>query len=389
MSPTTKVPRVKFIERLHRVLAHDHPDLRWVANDKFEVAADDARARRALAAEFDFRSLSSFVRQLSYYGFKRMSDRRRSVDKSSDACVHVIFAHASGNFRRDQPESLHLITRRPRMRKPSNARQTKGRKASLQDDSDDEFSVEALARDRSTSSDPIMQQSTVTLPAHFAAPFASTMSLQRASWPGLRLPIQPAPCSWTSPYPTPVQYSPGYTDAGYATDTHTPPLEMTARTNYFPAAAASDDEHAMFPSYVAPTALLSPVSQMDLSSRRASACSMYSHASISSGAPASPAALPQAVPDYFSFQMQPHQPISPVRPHVTMSHAPDGACCKRIVSNYAPHVEIKSETRTTYASPWTAVPVPAEHQYSAQRQSIQSQFAALEQPSYYPASYAP
>lgn len=37
-------------------------------------------------------SLSSFIRQLSYYGFKRLSDRRRSIERKAGVAAFVIFA---------------------------------------------------------------------------------------------------------------------------------------------------------------------------------------------------------------------------------------------------------------------------------------------------------
>ncbi|KAK4054459.1 hypothetical protein OIV83_000953 [Microbotryomycetes sp. JL201] len=371
MGSAAKTPRAKFVERLHRVLACNHPDLRWVSNDRFEVAADDTRARRALAAD-----LSSFVRQLSYYGFKRMSDRRRSVDKGSETCVHVIFGHPSGNFRRDDPESLHLISRRPRLRKSSKTHgQSRHRKTSVDDQSGESEDWPPRLYEQTSEAAHNLLQGTRrdAYQPQTLAGLAQVASLQRASWPGLRLPIQTAPCSWASPYPTPLQYSPDYRDNSYLTDSHTPPLDMVGRAEYFPPAPASDKQPMI--GYVAP-ALLSPVSHVGLSSRRASACSMYSHASVSSGAPASPAALPPALPDFFSsFQTPPHPLVLTERRDVVPAHAPDAASYK---PSYAPYI---LAPETSYQAPWAALPTAQHIGYA--RDLAPSHFPALEQPGYH------
>ncbi|KAK4053902.1 hypothetical protein OIO90_003739 [Microbotryomycetes sp. JL221] len=287
--------RDKFVGRLHRALGFDHNDLRWIGNDRFEIAADDSRARRALASEFDFRSLSSFVRQLSYYGFKRLSDRRRSVDKNGDDCPHVVFAHPSGNFLRDDPDRLRLITRRPRMRK-SNPNGT-GRGHKRASTSEPPVQNEDLPRDVDNESVPSWNMATISGNVNIPED-TSNSTLQRASWPGLRLPMQSAGItSWTSPYPSPNQYSPTYTESCYSYDYQTSPLDTVERSEYF---SASADKPGSMPALaVPPPNLLSPVSHNGTGSRRASACSALSYNSMGSAAFSPPSNRPSAM-DYFS-----------------------------------------------------------------------------------------
>ncbi|KAI5480794.1 transcription factor [Pseudohyphozyma bogoriensis] len=91
--------RSQFIVKLHETLENaQHPlDLHWCGNDTFEITASDDKAREALSPSWDFRSLSSFIRQLSYYG------------------------HPSGFFLRDDKSQLDRIVRKTRARKPKGA----------------------------------------------------------------------------------------------------------------------------------------------------------------------------------------------------------------------------------------------------------------------------
>jgi hypothetical protein len=52
--------------RCHSVLeSPTHPDdVRWVSKDTFEICCDEARAKEALAASWNFNTLSSLVRQV-------------------------------------------------------------------------------------------------------------------------------------------------------------------------------------------------------------------------------------------------------------------------------------------------------------------------------------
>ncbi|KAK4049283.1 hypothetical protein OIV83_004220 [Microbotryomycetes sp. JL201] len=65
---------------------------------------------------WDFRSLSSFVRQLSYYNFKRLSDRRRSNERRASATGYIVFTHPSGFFVRGDASNLGRIARKLRPR---------------------------------------------------------------------------------------------------------------------------------------------------------------------------------------------------------------------------------------------------------------------------------
>jgi hypothetical protein len=53
----------------------------------------DGRRKTAMLTPFFplFDSLSSFIRQLSYYSFKRLSDRRRSAERRSTVASYIVF----------------------------------------------------------------------------------------------------------------------------------------------------------------------------------------------------------------------------------------------------------------------------------------------------------
>ncbi|KAK4047963.1 hypothetical protein OIO90_006001 [Microbotryomycetes sp. JL221] len=114
--PQTKPSKSQFIEKLHDLLEHPYdPDsMRWISNTAFEITCNDALARRALSAKWEFRSLSSFIRQLSYYNFKRLSDRRRSGERKSAQTSFIVFTHPSGYFVRGDSSMLHGIARKTR-----------------------------------------------------------------------------------------------------------------------------------------------------------------------------------------------------------------------------------------------------------------------------------
>ncbi|SCV68107.1 BQ2448_228 [Microbotryum intermedium] len=138
MSSTSKTPapRSQFIKKLHALIENptDSKSLHWISAEAFEISANDARARNALAPSFDFRSLGSFVRQLSYYGFKRLSDRRRSGERHTRAANFIIFSHPSGAFLKGDASRLNVIARktrnRPEKRDSSSASKANGRRYS-------------------------------------------------------------------------------------------------------------------------------------------------------------------------------------------------------------------------------------------------------------------
>ncbi|GAA5996528.1 uncharacterized protein JCM10292_003031 [Rhodotorula paludigena] len=117
-------PRSSFVLKLHQLLsAQQHPDyLHWLNNDTFAITSIDSQARVALAPQWDFRSLSSFIRQLSYYSFKRLSDRRRSAERRSSLPAFIVFTHPSGCFVRDDQNKAMTIQRKLRARKPTTKR---------------------------------------------------------------------------------------------------------------------------------------------------------------------------------------------------------------------------------------------------------------------------
>ncbi|GAA5874782.1 hypothetical protein JCM16303_002980 [Sporobolomyces ruberrimus] len=120
MSHTEK-PRSSFVYKLHELLsAEQHPEwLRWISNDTFGITSIESQAKAALAPQWDFRSLASFIRQLSYYSFKRLSDRRRSAERRSHSPSLIVFTHTSGNFARDDINKSLNIPRKLRSRKKS------------------------------------------------------------------------------------------------------------------------------------------------------------------------------------------------------------------------------------------------------------------------------
>lgn len=122
-------PRSSFVYKLHELLsAEHHPEwLRWISNDSFGITSIESQAKAALAPQWEFRSLASFIRQLSYYSFKRLSDRRRSAERRSHSPSLIVFTHTSGNFVRDDISKTLNIPRKLRSRKKST---TAGRRKS-------------------------------------------------------------------------------------------------------------------------------------------------------------------------------------------------------------------------------------------------------------------
>ncbi|GAA5930141.1 uncharacterized protein JCM15063_004726 [Sporobolomyces koalae] len=112
--------RSQFLVKLHRLLERstDPDSLRWTSDNDFEVTVNEKDAIAALCPEFSFRSLSSFVRQLSYYNFKRLSDRRRRTAElrvANDG--YIRFTHDTAFFIRGDATLISRITRRPRVRR--------------------------------------------------------------------------------------------------------------------------------------------------------------------------------------------------------------------------------------------------------------------------------
>ncbi|GAA6004530.1 uncharacterized protein JCM10292_005658 [Rhodotorula paludigena] len=114
----SKAPRSQFLQKLHSILENplDSNGLRWVTDDSFEISSKDAVAIHALSPAFEFHSLSSFIRQLSYYSFRRLSDRRRSTERRNSNPGYILFSHPSGFFVRGDPSQLTKIIRKARNR---------------------------------------------------------------------------------------------------------------------------------------------------------------------------------------------------------------------------------------------------------------------------------
>ncbi|GAA5820943.1 hypothetical protein JCM11251_001887 [Rhodosporidiobolus azoricus] len=130
-----KAPRSQFLQKLHSLLENplDPDGLRWVNDDSFEISSKDAVAIRALSPQFEFHSLSSFIRQLSYYSFRRLSDRRRSTERRASHTGYIVFSHPTGFFVRGDPSKLNQIVRKARNRPE------KGRRISMCSAASDDF----------------------------------------------------------------------------------------------------------------------------------------------------------------------------------------------------------------------------------------------------------
>lgn len=144
--------RSSFVYKLHELLSSEqHPEwLRWISNDTFGITSIESQAKAALAPQWEFRSLASFIRQLSYYSFKRLSDRRRSAERRSHSPSLIVFTHTSGNFVRDNIGKTLNIPRKLRSRKKS---ATGGRRKSSTASSI-AFDYEYEQQDRSPSPEP-------------------------------------------------------------------------------------------------------------------------------------------------------------------------------------------------------------------------------------------
>uniref|UniRef100_A0A0K3CD41 BY PROTMAP: gi/472583162/gb/EMS20816.1/ heat shock transcription factor [Rhodosporidium toruloides NP11] gi/647397385/emb/CDR40361.1/ RHTO0S05e02300g1_1 [Rhodosporidium toruloides] n=1 Tax=Rhodotorula toruloides TaxID=5286 RepID=A0A0K3CD41_RHOTO len=119
---TPKVKRSQFIDKLHDLLEnpHDPDSLRWSPDGTaFEITTHEAKAKAALSPKWDFRSLSSFIRQL-----RRLSDRRRSSERRSSTTSYIVFHHPSGFFVRGDKSRLDGIIRKTRPKMPQSRRQS-------------------------------------------------------------------------------------------------------------------------------------------------------------------------------------------------------------------------------------------------------------------------
>ncbi|GAA5857860.1 hypothetical protein JCM1840_000940 [Sporobolomyces johnsonii] len=167
-SSTAKPKRSQFIEKLHGLLESplDAESLRWCGPDSFEITCNEQKARAALSPSFNFRSLSSFIRQLSYYNFKRLSDRRRSSERRSSATAFIVFTHPSGFFLRGDSTQLEGISRKTRARPDKQRRASAVSTGSVED-------VPAPVASTSTNAWPAPPDYRYPLPQAAAVPNAS------------------------------------------------------------------------------------------------------------------------------------------------------------------------------------------------------------------------
>ncbi|GAA5855697.1 hypothetical protein JCM5353_008191, partial [Sporobolomyces roseus] len=136
----------------------DPENLRWVDGevDAFQISVNEEKALSALRPTFDFKSMSSFVRQLSYYDFKRLSDRRKSNERRGEL-TQIVFTHQSGLFVRGNPAAVEQIKRKLRIRNE------KGRRASA-------VSVGSVDDDYSQTDSPLFSPTATTWPSNDQPP---------------------------------------------------------------------------------------------------------------------------------------------------------------------------------------------------------------------------
>lgn len=139
-SASKAAPKVKpsnFCVQLHSLLENprDPEAFKWVDGevDQFQITVDENRGLNALRPNLDFKSMSSFVRQLSYYDFKRLSDRRKSHERRGEARV-VVFTHHSGLFTRGNSANVEKMKRKLRIRAERGRRASAVSTGSIDDD---------------------------------------------------------------------------------------------------------------------------------------------------------------------------------------------------------------------------------------------------------------
>ncbi|GAA5896871.1 hypothetical protein JCM8208_007112 [Rhodotorula glutinis] len=120
-----RAKRSQFIDKLHALLENplDEESFHWTHDGKaFEITTNELKARHALSAQYEFRSLSSFIRQLSYYNFKRLTDRRKSAERKNGNAAFISFMHPSGFFVSGDSSQLDGIIRKSRARRVESGR---------------------------------------------------------------------------------------------------------------------------------------------------------------------------------------------------------------------------------------------------------------------------
>ncbi|SGY20812.1 BQ5605_C016g08148 [Microbotryum silenes-dioicae] len=132
-----------FVKKLYFALeaaqqTHE-PDLRWVSPGEFEITGDQKRALEVLQRyQLDFKLFSSFVRQLSYYNFKRLSDRRRSDARGKPGVKENIhFGHPARDFWTGNAGKAFAVMIRKSRKRKDRASVTSNCSTSYSDSADD------------------------------------------------------------------------------------------------------------------------------------------------------------------------------------------------------------------------------------------------------------
>ncbi|GAA6064183.1 hypothetical protein JCM10212_002925 [Sporobolomyces blumeae] len=202
MTGPERPARSQFLKKLHSILENPtHPNgLRWIGPDTFEISIADDVAIAALRPAFEFRSLGSFVRQLSYYNFKRLSDRRRSAERGTARRGYIKFTHASGYFVRGDASQLSRITRRPRTSRPRRASTMASNMSTTSDNESPSWPAQGLPVDYFENGSP--DTAHPAMPFHmpfYPVPGTTCTPEFIARWKSYK----PATASWSDPLPSP------------------------------------------------------------------------------------------------------------------------------------------------------------------------------------------
>ncbi|GAA5882433.1 hypothetical protein JCM16303_001728 [Sporobolomyces ruberrimus] len=359
----------------------DPENLRWVDGqmDQFQICVNEENALAALRPTLDFKSMSSFVRQLSYYDFKRLSDRRKSNERRGEARC-IIFTHQSGLFVRGNPANVELMKRKLRVRAE------RGRRASA-------VSATSVDEDHSQAGSPLFSPTGTTWTTSDNAPPLPSPGFQAAFSSGmgsfsLTAPPPARGFSGSSSHGDPSQprWQPYTTSDGPPAFAPAPPLHSPSTyepQRYAPynRAPLALDRRA---SAVSTASDLSPRSKsVELAyytgtSARTSSSSMGPLEASHSGAtafsnPFSSQAFPSpsAQPSHY-FPSSRH-PASPSSTPLTSNTVPTGL--PLAYEHPAPHSS--SETNLSHSAESPYPPLSAQNQY---RPSVPSSFHYPSQP---------
>ncbi|GAA5945137.1 hypothetical protein JCM3775_004866 [Rhodotorula graminis] len=283
--PPKRVKRSQFIDKLHALLEHplDEESFHWTDDGKaFEITTNELKARHALSAQYEFRSLSSFIRQLSYYNFKRLTDRRKSVERKTGNAAFISFMHPSGFFVSGDSSQLDNIIRKTRARRVEPRRRDSLASTTSADSASSPYpQYDDGQAGPSYSTAPRHSFSYAPPPSAYPQQPARLPPDSTAAWPGYSTSIGPpaAPVASGSSFPAylgaPSSYGPQYepshwTQPGYRRASLTQfRADTSPRTKPADAPGAQAYQHSSGSS--APHALPSVPSDGDLRSSYASA----------------------------------------------------------------------------------------------------------------------